>query len=88
MLTELTQTIQQLNYNNYITISPQLLHEKLWNGLNLLRNAPNKNELLADWTYKSEFMATEERHTNEDTQFTLTKWEESYVYFFWMCIYH
>ena len=90
-LDDLTKIIDSYNYNdkNKEIITPAILHHELWNGLNKLRHAENKDALLEEWKYNTEFITTEKCHQNDVSQFKLLDiWEESFVLYFWMCIYH
>ena len=87
-LLELTMLIDQLNYSNEPSITGEMLHKKLWTGLNKLRLATNKDDLISEWKYKSDIIATESSHENNSKSFTKVDWEKSYVMDFWMGIYH
>lgn len=88
-LDDLTKIIDYLNYENKEIITPTILHHELWNGLNKLRHAENKRAILEEWKYKTEFITTEKCHQHDVSHFKLIHlWEESFVLYFWMCIYH
>jgi hypothetical protein len=84
-LKNLTMVIDNINDENNIT--DEFLHEKIWDSMNMLRNDPNKDELISEWKYREDFICTENRHLNGE-KFFLTHWEKSYVMYFYMCIYH
>ena len=88
-LVELTEIIDNYNYFNEDIITPQSLHAKLWCGLNKLRQAPNKSELLADWKYKKDLESAEYSHqTNVNKYINLEDSEQRFLVDFWLCIYH
>ena len=90
-LNNLTSLIDNYNYDNKKIITPAGLHETLWIGLNQLRNAENKTALLEGWKYSSQLSATESTHETKVSHFKKLEenlWEQSFVLYFWMCIYH
>ena len=88
-LDDLAKIIDCLNYANKETITPLILHDELWIGLNKLKHAQNKDALLEEWKYKSEFIATENCHQTNVSHFKLIYfWEQSFVLYFWMCVNH
>ena len=87
-LLELTTLIDDCNYSNNTMITVEMLHERLWPGLNKLRMTPNKDDLIGSWKYKSDILSTERSHANSLQSFTNVDWENSYVLAFWMGIYH
>jgi hypothetical protein len=87
-LLEVTMLIDDCNYNKEPIITVDMLHERLWNGLNKLRLATNKDELIEEWKYKSDLISTEKSHENNNKDFDKVGWEHSFVLSFWMGIYH
>lgn len=87
-LNELTTLIDNFNYKNNESITVEMLHDRLWTGLNKLRMATNKDNLISEWKYNLNFISTELRHTNKNKSFEKVEWEKSYVLDFWMGIYH
>jgi hypothetical protein len=64
------------------------IHERLWSGLNYIRNSPLKEYILKNWKYKLAFKCSECDHTNENINFIRLNWETSFAVSFWMYIYH
>ena len=87
-LLELTMLIDDDNFNMSPGITIDMLHERLWSGLNKLRLTTNKDELIAEWKYKSDLISTERSHENNNKDFNKVGWEQSFVFSFWMGIYH
>ncbi len=90
-LNNLTALIDNYNYENNQIITPQGLHKTLWGGLNQLKNAENKSALLEGWKYSSSFTAAESTHETRVSHFKKLEeslWEQSFVLYFWMCVYH
>jgi hypothetical protein len=87
-LLELTNLIDDCNYNKEPTITVNMLHERLWSGLNKLRTALNKDDIIPMWKYGLDFINTEKNHANNNQSFTIIDWEKSFVMEFWMGIYH
>jgi hypothetical protein len=87
-LNELTNLIDDCNYSKEPSITVKMLHERLWSRLNTLRLATNKDELIAEWKYKSDLISTEKSHENNNKDFDKVGWEQSFVLSFWMGIYH
>lgn len=90
-LNNLTTLIDNYNYENKEIITPQGLHKTLWGGLNQLKNAENKSALLEGWKYSSSFTAAESTHETRVSHFKKLEeslWEQSFVLYFWMCVYH
>lgn len=85
-LATLTDIIDNINDEPHIT--PEFLHTKMWHYLNQLRNDPQRETLIEDWKYKSDFQSTEEYHQYEQKTCPQLKWEQSYTMFFYLCIYH
>ena len=85
-LITLTNIIDNINDEPHIT--PEFLRMKLWPGLNQLRNDPQREDLIMDWKYKSDFLSAEDFHQNEQRIFDQLKMEQSYAMFFYICIYH
>ena len=61
-LDKFTLLIENYNYDNNETITPQSLHKELWGGLSALKNTANKEALLDGWKYSSAFSAAESTH--------------------------
>ena len=88
-LAELTELVNNYNYDKEEMITPVGLYEKWWPRLNQLRQAPNKAKLLADWKYKNELESTEYSYTNNSNKHVnVDDWEQRFVVDFWLCIYH
>lgn len=90
-LDKFTLLIENYNYDNNETITPQSLHKELWGGLSALKNTANKEALLDGWKYSSAFSAAESTHQTKVSHFKKLKtelWEQSFALYFWMCIYH
>jgi hypothetical protein len=87
-LLELTTLIDDCNYSKELTLTVDMMHERLWTGLNKLRTATNKDELISEWKYKSHIMSTDMSHEKNNKTFEKVDWEKSYVLDFWMGIYH
>jgi hypothetical protein len=90
-LNNLTSVIDTYNYDKKETITAAGLHETLWKGLNQLKNAENKSALLEGWKYSSQFASAESTHELRVSHFKKLEenlWEQSFVLYFWMCIYH
>jgi hypothetical protein len=88
-LDDLAKIIDCLNYENKEIITPAILHDELWYGLNKLKHSQNQDALLEGWKYKTAFITTERCHQNNVSHFKLIHlWEQSFVLYFWMCIYH
>ena len=85
-LNNLTNIID--NINDTESITDIYLHDNLWNKLNSLRTADNRNELLEGWKYESDFLDTERRHLNGEKMCPMLQWENSFVTYFYLCIYH
>lgn len=86
---DLTMLVDNYNYSNESMITPESLHETLWNKLNRLRTATNKNALIEGWKYKTELLSAEIAHKNGINKYTkLENEEQRFVVDFWMCIYH
>jgi hypothetical protein len=84
----LTTLIDNYNYNHHAIITPESIHSTLWEPLNNLRIDSNRESLLENWKYKTEFTAVENSHVNGNKEFALHNWEISFTLAFWMCIYH
>jgi len=87
-LAELTTLIDNNNNTNNHSLTPDMLHNILWSGLNRLRHSPNKKTIIEEWKYRSDLISTENSHANNNKQFVLIEWEKSFVLDFWMSIYH
>ena len=85
-LKTLTELID--NINDEPRISPEVLHMILWSHINQLRTDPQREALLLEWKYKDDFLSTEHFHQNEQQMYRQIKWEQSYVMFFYLSIYH
>ena len=85
-LTTLTALID--NINDEPRITAEFLHTTLWSLMHQLRTDPKREALLLEWKYKTDFLSTEEYHQNEQQTCPQLKWEQSYVMFFYLCIYH
>ena len=88
-LAELTELVDNYNYDKEEIITPIGLYEKWWPRLNQLRQAPNKAKLLAHWKYSKELESVEYSHQhNANTHIQVDQWEQRFVVDFWLCIYH
>jgi hypothetical protein len=83
-----TTIIDNLNYNNNKTITTEDIYEIFWPHFQRLLKTPNKEALVKDWKYETQFIATEKSHANNCKDFDHLDWEHSFVLAFWMCIYH
>jgi hypothetical protein len=64
------------------------IHERLWTGLNYVREKTYKEALIKNWKYKSELHCAEQQHVNGEKAFRLLDWNASFAVYFWMCIHH
>jgi len=74
------------------------IHERLWTGLDLIRNKCNKYrcnkcnkykcKFINKWKYYSELQSAEETHKNGEKYYERIPWEQSFSVYFWMCFYH
>lgn len=87
-LQELTALVDTANYTDGFQETTDGIYERLWPGLNMLREYYNKDNLIKNWKYKSEFLSTERAHENGEKQFNRLTWKASFAVNFWMCIYH
>ena len=88
-LVELTETMDNYNYENEEMITPIDLHAKWWPLLNQLRQAPNKEALLEDWKYKKELESAEYSYANNSIKHVnVDDWEQRFAVDLWLCIYH
>jgi hypothetical protein len=62
--------------------------ERLWTGLNYIREKPYKTKLIQNWKYKSEFNSADKEHADGEKNFRLMDWTTSFTIYFWMCIHH
>jgi len=83
-----TMLVDTTNHANGIIETTDIIHERLWTGLNLIRHLYYKNLLLKTWKYKTQFKSADLDHENGEKNFRLLDWETSYAVNFWMCIYH
>lgn len=88
LLCKLTRRIDLSFSNDELMQTTENIHQQLWSGLNCIINNPNKNLLIHNWKYKTEFNHTISQHANGNKQFKLLNWEASFTLYFWMCIYH
>jgi hypothetical protein len=87
-LNEFTILVDTANSMNGFNETTDNIRDRLWNGLNLIRNVSYKNLLVKEWKYEKVLQCTERDHKNGEKNFRLLDWETSYVVNFWMCIYH
>lgn len=88
-LTELTELIDNYNYENIDIITPINLYASWWPLLNKLREAPNKAELIENWKYKKELESAEYSRANDINKYiNLEDEEQRFVVDLWLCIYH
>ena len=85
-LEHLTAIIDNINDEPHIT--PEYVHEQLWQGINQLRHDPEREARLADWKYSTDFCIAEEQHIDEKKACASVNWEQSFTMFFYLCIYH
>lgn len=83
---ELTNLIDNCNYEKESIITPKSLHTLLWSKFNQLRTATNKDALIENWKYKKEFAIVENPDANNF--FKLEDAEQQMLMHFWLCIYH
>jgi hypothetical protein len=76
------------NINDEPRITHELLHTKLWSYLDQLRNDPQRETLIKDWKYKSDFLSAEKCHRQDEKTYPPSKWQQSYTMFLYLCIYH
>jgi len=85
----LTRLIDTYNYENEELITPNGLCSTWWPLLNQLRQAPNKDTLLAEWKYKKELENVEFSHIHgENSYINVADWAERFVVALWLYIYH
>jgi hypothetical protein len=82
----LTTTIDNINDEQHIT--PEYLYNALWADIDQLRHDQNREALLENWKYKTEFYIAEENHKNEQKTCPSVTWAQSFTMFFYLCIYH
>ena len=88
-LDDLTELLDNYNYDNQDLITPFALHANWWPSLNRLRQAPNKAALLADWKHKKDWDSVEHSYANGSNSYiNLESAEQRFVVDLWMCIYH
>jgi predicted DNA-binding protein YlxM (UPF0122 family) len=87
-LQELTALVDSANFTDEFQETTDGIYDMLGPGLNMLREYYNKDNLIKNWKYKSDFQVTEREHLNGEKVFQLLNWESSFAVYFWMCIYH
>ena len=87
-LQELTVLIDTANSTNGFAETTDSIRERIGPGLKTLSEYSNKEHLIKNWTYKSDFQFTEREHLNGEKVFRLLNWETSFAVYFWMCVYH
>jgi len=76
------------NINDEPSITSEILHNKMWHYLNQLRKDPQRETLIKDWKYKSDFLSTEDLYYIEENESLRLKWEKNYTMSFYLSIYH
>ena len=87
-LQEFTRMIDTANSSFGFAENSETIFDRLWPGLNFLRENPNTNQLIKKWKYKSSFYSANRDHVNCQQSFRHLIWESSFALHFWMCIYH
>ena len=64
------------------------VYNTLWQDINDLRQNNNKEVILSEWKYKTDYEFAENSHTDEQQLFKNLEWEHSFALSILYAIYH
>jgi len=82
-------TYKLKNFNEKkIGHSCEEIENLFWNDICLLLDDPNKKAILSNWEYGKSFFLTERTHENGKIEFTSKTWEQSFILYLLMLLFH
>jgi hypothetical protein len=83
----LTYKLKKFNENK-IGYPSEEIEKMVWSDIYLLLNDPNKKVILSKWEYGKSFFLTEKLHQNGYIEFTSKTWEQSFIIYLLMLLFH